>query len=458
MITLNPHIFREYDIRGVVGKDLNPQEVYLLGKGMGSFFAGHGVRRISLGRDGRLSSPQLRDWLLDGLLSTGMRVIDLGVIPTPLSYYSTHKLDIGGAIMITGSHNPPEFNGFKLSLGRETIYGKAIQSIYEIIQRQAFERDSGSVEPYDIIPEYLSDLTERLSLTRRVKVVIDCGNGVASLTAPELLRRLGCDFKVLFGEVDGRFPHHHPDPTVEKNLASLQQETVAGGYELGIAYDGDGDRIGVVDEKGGVLWGDQILAILARDLLLNHPGAIIISEVKGSQRLFDDIRKNGGRPLMWKVGHSLIKSKMSETGALLAGEMSGHIFYRDRFYGFDDAVYVTGRLLEVVAKSPLPVSRFLEDWPTMVATPEIRVECPDEIKFELVERVKERLRAQYTTVEVDGVRVEFPGGWGLLRASNTQPVLVMRFEAETFHALDKIKREVENLVNQEKEKLTAFKV
>lgn len=454
MEVINRHIFREYDIRGVIGKDLTEPVVRLLGQGIGSFFIGHGVHRISLGRDGRLSSPQIRDWLLEGLISTGLKIVDLGLIPTPLSYYSTHRLDIGGAVMITGSHNPPEFNGFKVTLGREAIYGSAIQSIYQIIERQTFAHDHGSVEPYDIIPTYLEDISQRLHLERPINLVIDCGNGVASLTAPYLLKELGCSFKVLYGEVDGNFPHHHPDPTVEANLADLKKEVVEGGYELGIAYDGDGDRIGVIDEKGGVLWGDQLLAILARDLLKNNPGATVISEVKGSQRLFDDIAKHGGVPIMWKVGHSLIKKKMAESGALLAGEMSGHIFYRDRFYGFDDAVYVTGRLLEILAKSPVPLSQMLKDWPPTLSTPEIRVECPDEVKFQVVEAVKHRLARRYKIIDVDGVRVIKEGGWGLLRASNTQPVLVMRFEAETQELLDQIKKEVEEILEEEKSRLS----
>ncbi len=447
---MNPHIFREYDIRGVVDVDLTPTVVRNLGRGIGSYLSKKGAQRISLGRDGRLSSPNIRDWLLDGLISTGIRVVDLGMIPTPLSYYSTHKLDIEGAVMITGSHNPPEYNGFKVSYMRDAIYGVEIQRIRELIERNDFVYGTGTVEPYDIVPQYLDDLAERLNPQRPVRVVIDCGNGVASLTAPILLERINCKPFVLFDEVDGHFPNHHPDPTVEKNLQALKEAVVKGNFELGIAYDGDGDRIGVVDEKGKVLWGDQILAILARDLLKEQPGSTIIGEVKCSQLFFDDIAKHNGQAIMWKVGHSLIKSKMQESGAALAGEMSGHIFFKHRYYGFDDAVYVSGRLLEIVAKSDKPLSQMLSDWPNMVNTPEIRIECPDEIKFKVVDKVRDYFRSKYQVVDVDGMRLIAPGGWGLLRASNTQPVLVMRFEAESQDRLAQIRTEVESVLNEVK--------
>jgi len=447
---MNPHIFREYDIRGVIGVDLTPPVVRSLGLGIGSYLAGRGAHRISLGRDGRLSSPDIRDWLLDGLTSAGMNVVDLGVIPTPLSYYSTHKLAVDGAVMITGSHNPPEYNGFKISSQREAIYGAEIQKIHQIIEQNHFVHGIGTVEPYDLIPDYIRDLATRLKPIRPVRIAIDCGNGVAALTAPELLKCIGCEAHVLFEQVDGNFPHHHPDPTVEKNIDELKKVVALGKYELGVAYDGDGDRIGVVDENGKVLWGDQILAILARDVLKERPGATIIGEVKCSQLFFEDIARHNGNPLMWKVGHSLIKSKMHETGAELAGEMSGHIFFHHRFYGFDDAVYVTGRLLEIIAKSDVPLSRMLSDWPPMVNTPEIRIDCPDEIKFQVVEQVRGHFRTKYEVVDVDGMRLITQGGWGLLRASNTQPVLVLRFEAESTAKLSEIRTEVETVLAQVK--------
>ncbi|MFH0766414.1 MAG: phosphomannomutase/phosphoglucomutase [Calditrichota bacterium] len=445
---MNRNIFREYDIRGIVGKDLTPEVVFQLGQGFGTYFRRRDVERITLGRDGRLSSPDIRDHMSAGILATGVDILDLGIIPTPLSYYSTHRLEVKGAVMITGSHNPPDYNGFKVSLGHEAIYGSEIQKIYEIIASGELETGNGHIERYNIIPEYLDDLASRLKLSRSVRIAMDIGNGVAGLTAAPLFHRLGCDAKIMFGEVDGNFPNHHPDPTVEANLAQLKQTVIEGGCELGLAFDGDGDRIGVVDEKGGVLWGDQILAILARSVLKENPGAGIIAEVKCSQLLFNDIEKHGGKPEMWKVGHSLIKSRMRETGALLAGEMSGHIFFQHRYYGFDDAVYVAGRLLEIVADSDKPVSRFLEDWPKLYNTPEIRLDCPDDIKFEVVARVLADFRNKYRVVDVDGMRVMTSGGWGLLRASNTQPVCVLRFEADSPDRLEEIKNEIE----------TAFKI
>ena len=444
---MNSHIFREYDIRGVVGQDLTPDVVYHLGRGIGTYLSRHSVKLVSLGRDGRLSSPEIHDQLIEGLTGSGLDIIDLGIIPTPLSYYSTHRLDVGGAVMITGSHNPPDYNGFKISLGKEAIYGKEIQRVREIIEKTDYEEGTGSVKEYNIIPEYIDDIAGRLRLSRSVKLAVDAGNGVGGLTAEPLLKKIGCQVKMLNGEVDGRFPSHHPDPTVVDNLADLQKVVIEEELEIGIAYDGDADRIGVIDEKGSVLWGDQILAILARDVLKDVPGATVIAEVKCSQLLFDDIRHHGGKALMWKVGHSLIKSKMQEIGAELAGEMSGHIFYNNRFYGFDDAVYVTGRLLEVVAKSEKPVSRYLEDCPKLFNTPEIRTNCPDEIKFDVVDRVRDHFRSKYEVVDVDGMRVIMPGGWGLLRASNTQPVIVLRFEAESQQRLEEIRGEVEEALH-----------
>jgi phosphomannomutase/phosphoglucomutase len=378
-------------------------------------------------------------------------VVDHGMIPTPLSYYSTHRMAIDGAVMITGSHNPPEYNGFKISLGTEAIYGTEIQNVREIIEKGVFESGKGQKESYDIKPEYIDDLAARLKLTRPVKIAVDCGNGVSGLVAGKLLSRLGCQVTMLYSEVDGKFPHHHPDPTVEKNLTDLKKAVIENKLELGIAYDGDGDRIGIVDEKGQVLWGDQILAILARDVLRVVPGSTIIGEVKCSQLLFDDIKHHGGVGVMWKVGHSLIKSEMHESGAQLAGEMSGHIFFSHRYYGFDDAVYVSGRFLEITAAADRPVSRFLEDWPKLYNTPEIRVDCPDEIKFQVVDRVRDYFRCKYDLVDVDGMRVMMPGGWGLLRASNTQPVLVLRFEADSPERLTGIRTEVEEKLQQIKD-------
>ncbi|NQU05460.1 MAG: phosphomannomutase/phosphoglucomutase, partial [Calditrichaeota bacterium] len=393
--------------------------------------------------------------LVKGLLSTGLDVTGLGVIPTPLSYYSTHKLDVGGSVMITGSHNPPEYNGFKVTLGTSSVFGAEIQAIADIIETHGFESGDGALDFYDIKPEYITDISDRISLSRPVRLAVDCGNGVGGLTVKKILNNLGCNPTMLYDDVDGNFPNHHPDPTVEKNLEKLKEVVISEGLELGVAYDGDADRIGVVDETGKVLWGDQILAILARALLKEVPGAAIIGEVKCSQLFFDDIEKHGGNALMWKVGHSLIKAKMHEIGAELAGEMSGHIFYHHRFYGFDDAVYVTMRLLEIVAQSEKPIGRILEDWHKLYNTPEIRTECSDEIKFKVVEQVRDHFRDKYQVVDVDGMRVIMPGGWGLLRASNTQPVVVMRFEADSEVRLSKIKLEVERILKEVQINLTS---
>lgn len=444
---MNSYIFREYDIRGVVGEDLTPDVVNTLGKGIGSYLRRNEARKISIGYDGRLSSVDICNQLSEGLRSTGIDLVNLGVIPTPLSYYSTHVLEVDGSVMITGSHNPPEYNGFKVSLGTDTIFGEEIQKIRKLIEAEDFEKGSGGQTAYDIKPEYMEDVRNRIKLDRPVKVAVDAGNGVSGLVAQPLLESLGCQVEMLYDDVDGNFPNHHPDPTVEANLADLKEKVVQGGFEAGFAYDGDGDRIGMVSESGEVIWGDQILAILARDVLRNKPGACVIGEVKCSQLLFDDIERHGGKPLMWKVGHSLIKRKMHETGAEIAGEMSGHIFFHNRYYGFDDALYVTGRMLEIISRSEKTAGSMLDDWPELFNTPEIRKDCPDKIKFQVVEKVRDYFREKYEVVDVDGMRVKMPGGWGLLRASNTQPVVVLRFEADSQDRLNDIQQEVERVLD-----------
>lgn len=448
-MNINAHIFREYDIRGIVELDMTPEIVVSLGKGIGTFFRNHGKNVISVARDGRLSSPEIRNILINGLCSTGLSVIDIGIVPSPLSYYSTHTLDVGGSVMITGSHNPANYNGFKVTLGTDSVYGDQIQEIRNIIESKKFQIGSGSKGKKNIIPGYLDDLNNRLTLTRKIRVGIDPGNGVGGLTAIPLLENLGCEVHAINAEVDGNFSAHHPDPTVESNLEMLKYLVKREKLELGIAFDGDADRIGIVDENGDILMGDQILAVLARNVLKDKPGATIIGEVKCSKLLFDDILKHGGNPVMWKVGHSLIKSKMHQTGAMLAGEVSGHIFFQHRYYGFDDATYVAGRFLEIVDKSIDPVSKFLADWPRAWNTPEIRRECPDEIKFDVVSAVSNYFKAKYEVIDIDGMRVNLPGGWGLLRASNTQPVVVMRFEADSESRLNEIQQEIEVSLSKE---------
>jgi phosphomannomutase/phosphoglucomutase len=446
---INPHIFREYDVRGIVGRDLTPETVTLLGKGFGTWAAGKGMRTVTLGRDCRLSSPAFRDAMLDGLLSTGLDVIDVGVVPTPLLYYSIVKTEADGGVMITGSHNPPEFNGFKLCVGSSSLYGEKIQELRSLIEKGEFAKGEGRVTGRDIAPDYMGYVRSVLSVPRRLKVVVDAGNGTASVVAPALFRALGMEVVELFCEMDGRFPNHFPDPTVPGNLRFLIESVKANGADLGVAFDGDADRIGAVDEKGNVIFGDYLLILFAREILSRKPGSAVISEVKASQNLYDDIAARGGRPVMWKAGHSLIKQKMKEEHAEVAGEMSGHIFFKDRFLGFDDAIYASGRLFEIVAASDRPLSGMLSDLPPVVATPEIRIDCPDEKKFAVVEKVASIVRPRAKSViDVDGVRALFDGGWGLVRASNTQPVLVLRFEGKDQATVDRIRAVIEGAVRE----------
>jgi phosphomannomutase/phosphoglucomutase len=447
MESINPLIFREYDVRGLVGKDLHPAAVVLLGRGYGTYAAGNGVLTVALGRDCRLSSPAFRDAFAEGLLSTGLRVIDVGVCPTPLLYFAIHHFGTEGGVMITGSHNPPEFNGFKLCVGTGTLYGEKIQEIRRIIEGGRFARGAGTLERREIVPAYGSYVAANLSIPRKLKVVVDGGNGTAGAVAPDLFRRMGMEVVELFCEADGTFPNHFPDPTVPENLRFLAEKVREVGADVGVAYDGDADRIGAVDEKGNVIYGDYLLVLFAREILARKPGAVILSEVKASQNLYDDIARHGGRPVMWKAGHSLIKAKMKEEGAELAGEMSGHVFFRDRYLGFDDAIYASARLFEILAKERRPLSALLSDLPPVVSTPEIRVDCPDEIKFRVVERVAEIVGPLARgVIGVDGIRALFDGGWGLVRASNTQPVLVLRFEGRDEAAVARIREVMEGAV------------
>jgi phosphomannomutase/phosphoglucomutase len=443
---MNPRIFREYDIRGLVDKDLSEEVVRSIGQGFATYVSRQNKRKVVVGRDGRLSSPQFRDLLIQGMVGGGLEVVDIGLCPTPVFYFSLFHLDREGGVMITGSHNPPEFNGFKVCVGKETLHGEQIQELRRIIETQKFESANGSVIREEIIPEYQKYVTSNIRLQRKMKVVIDCGNGTAGLVAPKVLKDLGCEVIELYPEVDGRFPNHHPDPTVPENMKDVISKVKESEAEVGIGYDGDGDRIGAVDRLGNIVWGDQLMILFAREVLQRHPGAVIVSEVKCSQNLYDDIARHGGRGIMWKAGHSLLKSKMKEEKALLGGEMSGHIFFADRYFGYDDAIYASCRLLEILSQSKKGIPELLSDVPKTFSTPEIRVDCPDDRKFDLVERVKESFRNEYPIAEVDGMRVLFPDGWGLVRASNTQPVLVMRFEAWSSERLKEIRALVEGRV------------
>jgi len=445
---MNPAIFREYDIRGLVDKDLTSETVRELGRGFGSYFARHGIKRITVGRDCRPSSDPFFDVLLEGLLASGMAVTDVGVCPTPLLYFSIVHLEHEGGVMITGSHNPPEFNGFKVCVGKDAIYGEEIQRVREIIEQGEYIRGKGGLARHNIIPDYHRYVLSNIQVNRAIKVVVDAGNGTGGVVGVPIMRELGCQVEALYCEMDGRFPHHHPDPTVEENLTDLIATVKDTGADLGIGYDGDADRIGVIDEEGRIIWGDRLMIIFARDIIRERGGGTFIGEVKCSQTLYDEIERLGGRAIMWKTGHSLIKDKMKKEGALLAGEMSGHMFFADRYFGFDDAIYASCRLLEILSKTGKKVSELLEGIPQTFITPEIRVECPDDIKFQIVEQATEYFRQEYHVVDVDGMRITFSDGWGLVRASNTQPALVLRFEAASQERLGEIRGMVEAKVKE----------
>lgn len=446
---MNPNIFREYDIRGIVERDLPPDTVRTLGRAFGSLAAARGGRTCAVGRDCRLSSPRLVADFTEGLLAAGLQVLDVGQVPTPLLYFAVQHFRADAGAMITGSHNPPEYNGFKLQLGTDSLHGAGIQELRERIGRGDFVSGSGARRELDVVAPYVDYVRGNIRLARRgLRVVVDAGNGVAGRVAIPLMQALGLSPIGLYCDPDGTFPNHHPDPTIPANLEDLIARVRAEQAELGVAYDGDGDRLGAVDEAGRIIYGDKLLLLLARQVLLEQPGAAVIAEVKCSQTLFDDVRQRGGRPILWRTGHSLIKAKMKEEGAALAGEMSGHLFFAHRYLGFDDAIYASLRLLEIVAAANRPVSALLADVPRTVSTPEIRVDCPDETKFEVVRRVQEayRGRPDVSLIDIDGARVHFPNGWGLVRASNTQPVLVLRFEADTERNLQAIRDDVERTI------------
>jgi phosphomannomutase / phosphoglucomutase len=436
-------IFREYDVRGVFGRDFDLGDVERIGQGLGTRVRRNGGRSAAVGRDCRLSSPDIREALIQGILKTGVHVIDLGICPTPLVYFSLRTLDVQGGVIVTASHNPPEYNGFKVCLGHDTIFGDDIQAFRELIERGDFEDGSGTITFHDIISDYSEYIINNINLKRGIRLAVDAGNGTGGVVAGPLLERLGCRVEPLYFEMDGRFPNHIADPTVPENMEDLSRLVLEKGLELGIGLDGDADRIGVVDENGRLIFGDMLTLILARELLLERPGATIVADVKSSQLLYDDIQARGGRALMWKTGHSLIKNKLKTEQADLAGEMSGHIFFAHRYFGFDDGIYTACRLLEIVSSKKEPISRYLSDLPKTFHTPEIRVACPEEHKFELVKMVRDRLASEHNVIAMDGVRVVFDDGWGLLRASNTGPVLVLRFEALSEARLREIRSLVE---------------
>lgn len=447
---MNPAIFREYDIRGIVGKDFEPEEMELFARGYGTYLKAKGKRKVVVGRDCRLTSQAIRDHLVEGVVKTGIDVLDVGMCPTPVLYFAIRHLEADGGLMITASHNPPEYNGFKVCVGPDTIFGDELQELRKVIESGKFEKGKGSVQRQEILEPYWAHISKDIKIQRPVRLGVDAGNGTAGIAAGPLFKRLGCQTVELFFDPDGSFPNHEPDPTVPENMEILRETVLSQALELGVAFDGDGDRLGVVDERGEVIPGDMLMVIFAREILKEKPGATFIGEVKCSQRMYREIERLGGRAVMWKTGHSLIKNKMKEEGASLAGEMSGHLFFADRYFGYDDAIYAACRLLEIISKDSRPLSSYLRDLPQAWATPEIRIPCPEEKKFEVVERAKEILKKHHEIIDIDGVRVVFPDGWGLIRASNTSPVLVLRFEAESQQRLSEIRNLVESALEKAK--------
>jgi phosphomannomutase/phosphoglucomutase len=437
---MNRSIFREYDVRGVVDADLTPEVVENIGKAFGTVIKRAGGSVVTVGNDARKSCPRLLKNLTDGIVSAGVDVIQIGLVPTPLLYYSLEKLKPAGGVMITGSHNPPEFNGFKLCLGTMSIYGAGIQAMADMIEKGDFAAGQGKVTQVEVMEDYIKMVKRKIKLPRKLKIVIDSGNGCGGLFAPRLMRELGCEVVELYCEVDGSFPNHHPDPTVPKNLVDLIAKVKQVKADAGFAYDGDADRIGVVDERGGILFGDQLMIIFARDILKRKPGAAIVYDVKCSQNLELDIKKHKGRPMINATGHSLIKARMKREKAQLAGEMSAHIFFKEGYFGYDDAIFATARFLRIMGGSKKKVSQYLSGLPKVYNTPEIRVDCPDDVKFGLIKDVTEYFKKTHQVVDIDGARIKFGEGWGLIRASNTQPVLVLRFEAQSKRTLEKIKK------------------
>ncbi len=447
---IKAQIFRQYDIRGIVGEELNEETYYLIGKGFGTYLYEKGLKTIVIGGDARHSSRGYMDEFIKGALETGCTVYDIGIVATPVLYFAIWRLQTDGGAMVTASHNPSQYNGCKLNLGLGSVYAEELQKVLGIIQKGEFAAGKGEKLIYSTMDsEYMDYVTEGIKLQRPVKVIVDGGNGMGGPYLPEILRRLGCEVIEMYCDPDGDFPNHHPDPTVEKNMVDLSRAVVDAEYELGIGLDGDSDRIGVVDEKGKMLFGDQILNILARDYLSANPGQKVIADVKCSMNLFNDIKARGGQPIMFKTGHANIKMYMKEAGVKFAGEMSGHVFLADRWLGFDDAIYVSCRFIEIVSKADLPVSKFLADQPKLFNTPELHTNCADERKFGVVAKVCEEFKAEgYDVNDIDGARITFADGWGLIRASNTTPVLVTRYEALTEARMNEIKALVEGKINK----------
>lgn len=436
--TFHKSVLREYDIRGIVGDTLSAEDAVAVGRSLGTVIRRNGGKKVAVGRDGRLSSPELAQAVADGLSDVGIDVVIVGVGPTPMLYFSVFELDLDGGVMVTGSHNPPDYNGFKMMIGKKPCFGEAIQALGKMAASADYESGAGSQTQHDIFDRYIERILEDFD-GAELNVAWDPGNGAAGDATVELVKHLPGRHVVINGDIDGTFPNHHPDPTVEKNLAQLKEVVAKEGLDLGIGFDGDGDRIGAIDAQGRVIWGDQLIDILAKDVLDELPGSTIIADVKASQTLFDSIEKMGGKPLMWKTGHSLIKSKMSEAKSPLAGEMSGHIFFAHKFYGYDDALYVALRFLNAIANQGGDLAALRDAMPDVVNTPELRFPCDEERKFAVVDEVVARLKSAGAQInDIDGARVNTPDGWWLLRASNTQDVLVARCEAADQAGLERL--------------------
>ncbi len=444
---MNPYIFRQYDIRGVVADDFTDDVVINLGKGFGTWLSNKGGKKITVSGDVRLTTPHLMEKFTEGVLSTGVDVIDLGILPTPVNYYSMYKIDVDGAVQITGSHNPPDMNGFKLSFQKGSVYGEEIQNIKKIIEDDAFVTGNGKQTKQEILAQYKTELSKKVKLEKPVKIVMDCGNGAACLAAPEIFKNIGVEMTELYCDADGTFPNHHPDPTVEDYIQDMIKEVKSGDYDCGIAFDGDADRIGVIDNKGRIVWADYIMILFLDEIIKN--GETVVFDVKCSQALEDVINKKGGKAYMYKTGHSLIKKKMQELDLPFAGEMSGHICFADDYYGYDDAIYVAARFVQMLSRQDKPLSEIMDGLPKYHSTPEMRLNCPDDkTKFEIDKKATAYFKDNFDCIDVDGVRIKFGDGWGLVRASNTQPVIVTRFEAKTKERLEEIKSLVLNKLKE----------
>ena len=437
---INKYIFREYDIRGKVADDFPPDVVENLGKGFGSLVKRAGGQEISLSGDVRLTTPNLIEQFKTGLLSTGVDVINIGILPTPVNYFSMFELGVFGAVQITGSHNPPEFNGFKLSMERKAVFGEQIQDIRAIIEKEDYETGEGSEVMHNLKAVYKKMILDKINIERPIKVVMDCGNAAGAILAPDIFKDMNVELTELFCDIDGTFPNHHPDPTVKENLVDLIALMKTGEYDIGVAFDGDADRVGVVDEMGEIIWADQLMSLFLPEVIQNE-GDEILYDVKCSQALEEMIDKHGGTPIMWKTGHSLIKQRMYELGCRFGGEMSGHIFFADDYYGYDDAIYVAARTVQMLSRSDKTLSEMVAELPKYYSTPEMRLEAEnDEEKFRIAKEAVDYFTENYDCSTVDGVRIRFGDGWGLVRSSNTQPVIVCRFEADTLERMNEIKK------------------